>query len=419
LRYRKLPPCQAACPAHVNIQAYVALIQRGKFKEAVEVIRRDMPFPAICGRVCFAPCEKACVRSGIDQAVAIRSLKRLAADIERELGPVRGEPLPKKHDKKIAVIGAGPAGLSAAYFLVRMGYPVTVFERAEKPGGKLWQIPERLLERFVIASEVAFIQDLGVEIVCNAEIGRGYLEVLRKEYDVVFIACGKISEESPISPELLDGDQRNPVIVVDPETMATKITRIFAGGDAVRKRLSGVVQAVADGKRAAASIHRYLSGLDLEAGRETIVEVTWVKDRKAIVKKPQRYFVRKGERKPRIDFDDAPALLEEIKRKARLEALRCLSCGPCEECLAGTGLCDLERPIVDENLCIGCGICMLACPYGAISRNERGVAQIDFELCKGCGICVTRCPVSAIKVEHSASHQAVEQVVAGFRRRGE
>ncbi|MEM3622582.1 MAG: hypothetical protein QXR76_02275, partial [Candidatus Bathyarchaeia archaeon] len=95
-KVRKLPPCRAACPAHVNVQGYVALIQMGKFKEAVEIIRRDMPFPAICGRVCFSPCEDACARTNVDQAVAIRALKRLVADIERETGRVKPEPIPKK-----------------------------------------------------------------------------------------------------------------------------------------------------------------------------------------------------------------------------------------------------------------------------------------------------------------------------------
>ncbi|MEM2816275.1 MAG: FAD-dependent oxidoreductase, partial [Candidatus Bathyarchaeia archaeon] len=129
LKIRKLPPCRAACPAHVNVQAYVSLIQRGKFKEAVEIIRKDLPFPAICGRVCFSPCEDACARVNVDQSVAIRGLKRLVADIEREQGRVKGERVPKKYSEKVAIIGAGPAGLTAAYELAKMGYPVTVFER--------------------------------------------------------------------------------------------------------------------------------------------------------------------------------------------------------------------------------------------------------------------------------------------------
>jgi len=100
---RKLPPCRAACPAHVNVQGYVSLIQKGKFEEAVELIRRDMPFPAICGRVCFSPCEDACARVNLDQAVAIRALKRIVADIEREQGRVKPEPIPKTHTEFLSV----------------------------------------------------------------------------------------------------------------------------------------------------------------------------------------------------------------------------------------------------------------------------------------------------------------------------
>ena len=203
---RKLPPCSAACPAHVNVQGYVSLIQKGEFREAVELIRKDMPFPAICGRVCFAPCEKACARKNVDQAVAIRSLKRTVADVEREQGRVRGEPIPRRYDKKIAIIGAGPAGLAAAYDLVKLGYPVTVFERMPEAGGMVrYRIPDALLERFVVANEIAYIQDLGVEIRCNVEFGKDTdLDTLRNEgYVATFIAIGKLLETSSLPPELL------------------------------------------------------------------------------------------------------------------------------------------------------------------------------------------------------------------------
>ncbi|MCS7096118.1 MAG: FAD-dependent oxidoreductase [Candidatus Bathyarchaeota archaeon] len=193
LKIRKLPPCRAACPAHVNVQAYVSLIQRGKFREAVEIIRKDLPFPAICGRVCFSPCEDACARVNVDQSVAIRGLKRLVADIEREQGRVKGEPVPKKYSEKVAIIGAGPAGLTAAYELAKMGYPVTVFERMPEPGGMMrYGIPNFRLEKFVVANEIAYIQDIGVEIKTGVEFGKDItLEGLREEgYKAFFIAIG-------------------------------------------------------------------------------------------------------------------------------------------------------------------------------------------------------------------------------------
>jgi NADPH-dependent glutamate synthase beta subunit-like oxidoreductase/Pyruvate/2-oxoacid:ferredoxin oxidoreductase delta subunit len=190
---RTLPPCRIACPARVNVQAYVSLLQRGKFKEAVAIIRKDMPFPAICGRVCFSPCEDACSRINIDQSVAIRALKRFAADVEREEERVKPKPVPKKYHKKVAVIGAGPAGLTAAYELAKLGYPVTVFEKMPEEGGMMrYCIPNFRLEKFVVSNEIAYIKDLGVEIKTGVEFGNHItLESLReKGYQAFFIAVG-------------------------------------------------------------------------------------------------------------------------------------------------------------------------------------------------------------------------------------
>ncbi|MGB9853393.1 MAG: FAD-dependent oxidoreductase [Candidatus Bathyarchaeales archaeon] len=206
---RKLPPCRSACPALVNVQAYVSLIQRGKFKEAVEVIRKDMPFPAICGRVCFSPCEDACARVNVDQAVAIRALKRLVADIEREQGRVKPEPVPKKYDEKVAIIGAGPAGLASAYELAKLGYPVTVFERMAEPGGMMrYCIPDFRLEKFVVANEIAYIKDIGVEIKTGVEFGKDItLESLKNDgYKAIFIAVGtQLGMKLNVPGEDLDG----------------------------------------------------------------------------------------------------------------------------------------------------------------------------------------------------------------------
>lgn len=206
---RKLPPCRAACPAHVNVQGYVSLIQKGKFKESVELIRKDMPFPAICGRVCFSPCEDACARVNLDQAVAIRALKRMVADIEREQGRVKPESTPETRTEKVAIIGAGPAGLTAAYELAKLGYPVTVFERMPEPGGMMrYCIPNFRLEKFVVANEIAYIEDVGVEIKIGLEFGKDItLESLRNEgYKAVFVAIGtQLSRRMEVLGEDLDG----------------------------------------------------------------------------------------------------------------------------------------------------------------------------------------------------------------------
>jgi len=413
-----LPPCRAACPAHVNVQGYVSLIQRGEFREAVELIRKDMPFPAICGRVCFAPCEKACARKNVDQAVAIRSLKRAVADVEREQGRVRGEPIPRRYDKKIAIVGAGPAGLAAAYDLVKLGYPVTVFERMPEAGGMVrYRIPDSLLERFVVANEIAYIQDLGVEIRYNVEFGKDTnLDTLRNEgYEATFIAIGKLSETSSLPPELLSEEPGTSVILVNPITLETRIRGVFAGGDAIKTKPAGIIEAVGAGKHAAVQIHRYLNSQDSKTGREEIEETVWVKNWEILDKKPRRYIAKKGEPKPRISFEEATETLEKVKQKARFEAFRCLACGPCAGCLADIGLCETDRPLIDENLCTGCDICTSICPFGAISKDKKGVAHVDEELCKGCGICAAHCPENAITMERMTNEQIVSYALAGFR----
>jgi len=188
------PPCRKACPAEVNIQAYIALISQGKFKEALEVIRRYIPLPAVCGRVCFSPCEEACARKEMDEALSIRALKRLVTDYELKMGKKeKPNPIPRKYHEKIAIIGSGPAGLTAAHELVKMGYPVTVFEKASEPGGMLREcIPEYRLPKDVLAIEIQYINDLGVEIKTNTTLGKDITidSLLNQGYQSVFIAIG-------------------------------------------------------------------------------------------------------------------------------------------------------------------------------------------------------------------------------------
>ncbi len=206
---RRLPPCRAACPAGVNVQGYIALLQKGRFNEAVELIRKNMPFPAICGRVCFSPCEDACSRKNVDQPVGIRYLKRLAADIEREQGRIKPDAIPKTHKEKVAIVGAGPAGLSVAYELAKLGYPVTIFESMPRPGGMMeYGIPEFRLQKYVVANEIAYIQDLGVEIKTGVEFGKDiHLDTLQNSgYKAVFIAKGaSLSRKLNVPGEDLKG----------------------------------------------------------------------------------------------------------------------------------------------------------------------------------------------------------------------
>jgi len=188
------PPCRKACPAEINIQAYIALISKGKFKEALEVIRKYIPLPAVCGRVCFSPCEEACTRKDTDEPLSVRALKRLAADYELKTGKKeKPKPVPRKYDEKIAIIGSGPAGLAAAYELVKMGYLVTVFEKASKPGGMLREcIPAYRLPKEILDIEIQHLTELGLEIRTNVTLGKHITidSLLDEGYKAVFIAIG-------------------------------------------------------------------------------------------------------------------------------------------------------------------------------------------------------------------------------------
>jgi NADH-quinone oxidoreductase subunit F len=190
-----ISPCQHTCPVGINVPKYVAHIAAGEYLEAVETIRERNPFPAICGRICHHPCETRCRRGELDEPVAIRSLKRFAADWYfdhiNELPPP--QPFPKTSNQKIAVVGAGPTGLSCAYYLAKMGYPVTVFEALPVGGGMLSvAIPQFRLPKEVIQNEIDYIARRGVEIRYNTPINVNFtVEDLKKEgFAAVFIAAG-------------------------------------------------------------------------------------------------------------------------------------------------------------------------------------------------------------------------------------
>jgi len=187
---RGYPPCRSACPAGVNAQGYTALISQGKFKEALEVLRRTMPFAGVCGRVCTHPCELECERGKVDEPVSIRSLKRFMADYELKVGRGKATPVERTKEDKVAVIGSGPAGLACAYDLIRQGFPVTVFEAAPHSGGLLrYGIPEYRLPKRVLDNEISYVQELGVEIRTNTPV-TNLEDIFNQGYEAIFLATG-------------------------------------------------------------------------------------------------------------------------------------------------------------------------------------------------------------------------------------
>ena len=206
-------PCKAACPAHIPVQGYLKLAAQGRYTEALELIKTENPFPAVCGRICNKRCEAECTRGDVDEAVAIDEVKRFIADHDmREATrfvPKMVNQIGRPYTEKIAVIGAGPAGMSCAYYLAQKGYPVTVFDRNPVPGGMLTLgIPSFRLEKDVLNAEIDILKEMGVEFRCGVEVGKDVtIQQLRGEgYKGFYLAIGaQKSAKLHIPGEELEG----------------------------------------------------------------------------------------------------------------------------------------------------------------------------------------------------------------------
>ena len=231
----KTAPCSAACPLGQDIARIEMLTSRGLLKDAWQTILNENPFPAICGRVCFHPCESACNRADMDDPIAIHHLERFLGDTaifdgsqaEFNIKPAKG--------KKVAIAGAGPAGLAAAFFLTRLGYGCDMFEARSEPGGLLrWGIPTYRLPRDILDKEIRRVKDLGVTIYCEMPVTENLLEKIRREYKALFVACGY---ERSISLKIQGGELardgleflRNPCPAKKPSSGGT--AAIVGGGN--------------------------------------------------------------------------------------------------------------------------------------------------------------------------------------------
>ena len=479
-------PCKAACPAHIAVQGYLKLAGEGRYQEALELIKKDNPFPAVCGRICNKPCETACTRGLVDEAVAIDDIKKFIA--EKELDP-KTRFVPKMlnqtgraYTEKIGVIGSGPAGLTAAYYLAVKGYPVTVFEKEEKLGGMLTLgIPSFRLEKDVINAEIDILKELGVEFKTGIEVGKDVtLDNLREDgYKAFYLAVGaqlgtkpgipgedlrgvfsgieflrdvnlgknpeigkkvcvigggnvaidvarsavrlgaevtviyrRKEEDMPADPEevaeakaegvrflfehkpveilgtekveglrcendecitdsiicaigqktVLDGfDVENGEkgnVLADSVTYQTSIKDVFAGGDAVTGP-KFAIDAIAAGKEAAVSIHRYVhEGQTLTFGRDR-------RDYKELDKNNIAISANSFDNTPRqktraVDAEEARKKFKDLRgtfteEQIKKEADRCLGCG---------------AVVLDEYMCVGCGICTTKCKFDAIHLEK-------------------------------------------------
>jgi len=326
-----VPPCTKACPAGLDIRGYIELIGRGHYDEALELIMERIPLPGVVGRVCPRFCEAECNRAGIEEPVAINALKRFVADRNAEKGRRQDVSISWSRKEKVAVIGSGPAGLSAAYYLARFGYRVTIFESASVAGGMMAMgIPEFRLPRDILREEIGHIQKAGVEISLNSRVGKEGLtlaQVRAKGYKAIFVAVGAHKKRTDFSFLESAGIDFGPkwIIRVNPRTMATNQEGVFAGGDVVSGRAT-VVEAIAAGRRAAVAIDRYLCGepLDLPEAEPQAIRLD-ILDISGINK-------RSRERIPCLKQEVRPGHFRTVEQtfsesSALREADRCLQCG--------------------------------------------------------------------------------------------
>jgi Fe-S oxidoreductase len=358
------PECTSSCPLHVDARLFLKEIQKGDWDAAYKVLNKTMPFPGILGRICDHPCEERCKRGLVGGPIAIGALERLC--VERYTGKKRVQLLPRK-DHRIAVIGAGLAGITAAWDLLKKGFTVSVFEAGDRLGGSLWDIPEEILPREVITEDISVLEALNADIRLGARFDSSLFEQLCQEFEAVII-----DREAMHGRDLsLTLDDKG-LIAIDPATGATERHGVFAGGGTRFRGNYSPVMETLEGRKPALSIERLMQKVGLEFGRENEGPCS-----------TRLYTSLEGiVPLPRIAPRDS--IKRYTEEEALMEAKRCIQC-ECLECVKKCLYLERYKGYPKK--------------YAReIFNNERmllGAARqynVFVNSCSTCGLCETVCP---------------------------